>query len=143
MLEDKLRTTDWEATYEAVEDAVARESYLQWLKDCEKRPSSSKSGAQVCVCACVCVLWCVCVYSVCVYSVCMCVCVNTHVHVMRVTCTLPHFLNISMCVGFIHGLCLQYINGPTHHHLPSHILTDHTYSPGPPPSHHLLPWPHL
>eukprot|EP00731_Ephydatia_muelleri_P036625 Em0293g2a len=46
MLEDKLRTTDWEATYEAVEDAVARESYLQWLKDCEKRPSSSKSGVQ-------------------------------------------------------------------------------------------------
>eukprot|EP00731_Ephydatia_muelleri_P001252 Em0001g1252a len=48
MLEDKLRTTDWEATYEAVEDAVARESYLQWLKDCEKRPSSSKSGVQTC-----------------------------------------------------------------------------------------------
>ena len=53
MLEDKLRTTDWEATYEAVEDAVARESYLQWIRDNEKRPSTSKAQVEVCVCVCV------------------------------------------------------------------------------------------
>lgn len=37
MLEDKLRATDWEATNEAIEEQVARESYLQWLKDNERR----------------------------------------------------------------------------------------------------------
>ncbi|XP_046841652.1 OTU domain-containing protein 5-A-like [Xenia sp. Carnegie-2017] len=37
MLEDKLRATDWEATYEAMEEAVARESYLEWLKENERR----------------------------------------------------------------------------------------------------------
>jgi OTU domain-containing protein 5 len=37
MLEDKLRATDWEATNEALEEQVARESYLQWLKDNERR----------------------------------------------------------------------------------------------------------
>ena len=37
MLQDKLRATDWEATYEAMEEAVARESYLEWLKENEQR----------------------------------------------------------------------------------------------------------
>jgi len=37
MLEDKLRATDWEATNEAMEEAVARESYLNWLQDSERR----------------------------------------------------------------------------------------------------------
>lgn len=37
MLEDKLRATDWEATNEAIEEQVARDSYLQWLRDTEKR----------------------------------------------------------------------------------------------------------
>jgi len=37
MLEDKLKATDWEATNEAIEEQVARESYLQWLRDNEKR----------------------------------------------------------------------------------------------------------
>jgi hypothetical protein len=37
MLEDKLRATDWEATNEAIEEQVARESYLQWLRDNEQR----------------------------------------------------------------------------------------------------------
>lgn len=37
MLEDKVRATDWEATNEAIEEQIARESYLQWLKDNEKR----------------------------------------------------------------------------------------------------------
>lgn len=37
MLEDKLRATDWEATSEAIEEQVARESYLHWLRDNEMR----------------------------------------------------------------------------------------------------------
>lgn len=37
MLEDKKRATDWEATNEAIEEQVARESYLQWLQDQEKQ----------------------------------------------------------------------------------------------------------
>nr|KAF6294633.1 OTU deubiquitinase 5 [Pipistrellus kuhlii] len=37
MLEDKKRATDWEATNEAIEEQVARESYLQWLRDQEKQ----------------------------------------------------------------------------------------------------------
>lgn len=49
MLEDKLRVTDWEATNEAIEEQVARESYLQWLKDNERRqsrfPVASSSSA--------------------------------------------------------------------------------------------------
>ncbi len=47
MLEDKIRATDWEATNEAIEEQVARESYLQWLRDNEKRHagrSKSKSA---------------------------------------------------------------------------------------------------
>ncbi|XP_065166242.1 OTU domain-containing protein 5-B isoform X3 [Atheta coriaria] len=37
MLEDKLKATDWEATYEAIEEEVARESYIQYYRDAEKR----------------------------------------------------------------------------------------------------------
>lgn len=40
MLEDKLRATDWEATNELIEEQVARESYLQWFKDNERRKKS-------------------------------------------------------------------------------------------------------
>ena len=29
--------SDWEATNEAIEEQVARESYLQWLRDNERR----------------------------------------------------------------------------------------------------------
>ena len=47
MLEDKLRSTDWEATYEAIEEAVARESYLTWLREQEKRTGTSRQGLQV------------------------------------------------------------------------------------------------
>jgi len=36
MFEDKIKETDWEATNEAIEEQVARESYLQWLQDQEK-----------------------------------------------------------------------------------------------------------
>ncbi|XP_071439005.1 OTU domain-containing protein 5-B [Hetaerina americana] len=37
MLEDKLMATDWEATDEVLTEQAARESYIQWLKDNEKR----------------------------------------------------------------------------------------------------------
>lgn len=37
MLEDKLRATDWEATNDTIDEQIARESYLQFLKDNEKR----------------------------------------------------------------------------------------------------------
>ena len=37
MLEDKLLTTDWEATNEAIEAQVARESYLEWVRENENR----------------------------------------------------------------------------------------------------------
>ena len=40
MLEDKLKETDWEVTQESIEEQVARESYLQWLRDQDKsRPA--------------------------------------------------------------------------------------------------------
>lgn len=41
MLEDKIKATDWEATNEAIEEQVARESYLQWLRDNEMRKAVS------------------------------------------------------------------------------------------------------
>ncbi|XP_018573122.1 OTU domain-containing protein 5-B isoform X1 [Anoplophora glabripennis] len=37
MLEDKIKATDWEATNEAIEEQVARESYIQYFRDAEKR----------------------------------------------------------------------------------------------------------
>lgn len=37
MLNDKLRETDWEITDETINEQVARESYLQWLQDCQKQ----------------------------------------------------------------------------------------------------------
>jgi len=45
MLEDKLRETDWEVTQETIEEQVARESYLQWLRDneCQARRQESVS----------------------------------------------------------------------------------------------------
>lgn len=45
MLEDKLRETDWELTQENIEEQVARESYLQWLRDQE---AASKQQGAVC-----------------------------------------------------------------------------------------------
>lgn len=43
MLADKLRCTDWEATNEAMEEAVARESYLEWLREHEKRARGARA----------------------------------------------------------------------------------------------------
>uniref|UniRef100_T1GXV9 Deubiquitinating enzyme A n=1 Tax=Megaselia scalaris TaxID=36166 RepID=T1GXV9_MEGSC len=49
MLEDKIKTTDWEATNEAIEEQIARESYIQWcrdnLKSCTSNNSSSVGGS--------------------------------------------------------------------------------------------------
>ncbi|XP_076229749.1 deubiquitinating enzyme A isoform X4 [Nomia melanderi] len=45
MLEDKIKATDWEATNEAIEEQVARESYLQWLRDNEMRKAVSRSAS--------------------------------------------------------------------------------------------------
>ncbi|XP_051823784.1 OTU domain-containing protein 5-like isoform X1 [Antechinus flavipes] len=46
MLEDKKRASDWEATNEAIEEQVARESYLQWLRDQEKQTRQIKGQTQ-------------------------------------------------------------------------------------------------
>ncbi|EDW72753.1 uncharacterized protein Dwil_GK17016 [Drosophila willistoni] len=45
MFEDKLKTTDWEATNEAIEEQIARESYLQWCRDNMQRTRSSNPAA--------------------------------------------------------------------------------------------------
>ncbi|XP_033239745.1 OTU domain-containing protein 5-B isoform X2 [Drosophila pseudoobscura] len=44
MFEDKLKTTDWEATNEAIEEQIARESYLQWCRDNMQRSRSSNTA---------------------------------------------------------------------------------------------------
>lgn len=44
MFEDKLKTTDWEATNEAIEEQIARESYLQWCRDMQKEPQKQSLG---------------------------------------------------------------------------------------------------
>ncbi len=46
MLKDKLKATDWEATDETLTEIVAKESYLQWLKENQRRhkPPSSVSN---------------------------------------------------------------------------------------------------
>ncbi|XP_062564429.1 OTU domain-containing protein 5-B [Armigeres subalbatus] len=43
MFEDKLKTTDWEATNEAIEEQIARESYLQWCRDSMRKNSGKNS----------------------------------------------------------------------------------------------------
>eukprot|EP00794_Sanderia_malayensis_P006057 gene6057-6759_t len=45
MLKDKLKATDWEATDETLTDIVAKESYLQWLKDQRKHRPSTCTGS--------------------------------------------------------------------------------------------------
>ncbi|CAM9954924.1 unnamed protein product [Lampetra planeri] len=48
MLEDKKRATDWEATNEAIEEQVARESYLQWLREHEKQATQPRKATATC-----------------------------------------------------------------------------------------------
>lgn len=44
MLEDKLKSTDWDATLNSIEEAVARESYLVWLKEQEEQYQVKEKG---------------------------------------------------------------------------------------------------
>lgn len=44
MLEDKLKSTDWDATLSSIEEAVARESYLVWLKEQEEQYQLKERG---------------------------------------------------------------------------------------------------
>lgn len=48
MLEDKMKATDWEATSEAIEEQVARESYLDWLRENERRTRQQRSTSATC-----------------------------------------------------------------------------------------------
>ena len=43
MLDDKMKETDWEVTQEAIDEQVARESYLQWLRDQDKQNKNTAS----------------------------------------------------------------------------------------------------
>ncbi|XP_053954472.1 uncharacterized protein LOC128860769 isoform X1 [Anastrepha ludens] len=45
MFEDKLKTTDWEATNEAIEEQIARESYLQWCRENLQKTRASATAA--------------------------------------------------------------------------------------------------
>lgn len=40
MFEDKLKTTDWEATNDAIAEQIARESYLQWCREKHQQKTS-------------------------------------------------------------------------------------------------------
>jgi OTU domain-containing protein 5 len=52
MLEDKLRETDWEVTQESLEEQVARESYLHWLREQEKSTRRTKGLARTASATC-------------------------------------------------------------------------------------------
>uniref|UniRef100_A0A0B6YBP0 ubiquitinyl hydrolase 1 n=1 Tax=Arion vulgaris TaxID=1028688 RepID=A0A0B6YBP0_9EUPU len=52
MLEDKLRETDWEVTQDSIEEQVARESYLQWLREQEKATRRTKGAAKTASATC-------------------------------------------------------------------------------------------
>lgn len=56
MLEDKIMATDWEATNEALEEEVARESYIQYFRDAEKRlkPQGAVAGSSSTITSAVC-----------------------------------------------------------------------------------------
>lgn len=56
MLEDKLKATDWEATNEALEEEIARESYIQYFRDAEKRlkPQGHAAGSSSTITSAVC-----------------------------------------------------------------------------------------
>jgi len=42
MLQDKMKMSEWEATNEAIEEQIARESYVEWLKENEHKLSKNK-----------------------------------------------------------------------------------------------------
>lgn len=47
MFEDKLKTTDWEATNEAIEEQIARESYIQWCRENQNGQSVHKHSQMI------------------------------------------------------------------------------------------------
>ena len=47
LLQDHLQLSDRDTTYEALEEAVARESYLTWLREQEMRTRSGQHGLEV------------------------------------------------------------------------------------------------
>ena len=47
LLQDHLTVSDRDTTYEALEEAVARESYLTWLREQEMRTRSGQHGLEV------------------------------------------------------------------------------------------------
>ena len=51
MLDDKLKATDYERTNEEMMEMAARESYMQWLKDNEKRSSIKSNLAAAASCS--------------------------------------------------------------------------------------------
>jgi hypothetical protein len=53
LLQDHLHVSDRDTTYEALEEAVARESYLTWLREQEMRTRSGQHGLESTSAACV------------------------------------------------------------------------------------------
>ena len=47
LLHDRLQCSDRDTTYEALEEAVARESYLTWLREQEMRTRSGQHSVEV------------------------------------------------------------------------------------------------
>ena len=47
LLEERLQSSDRDTTYEALEEAVARESYLTWLREQEMRTRSGQHSVEV------------------------------------------------------------------------------------------------
>lgn len=44
-MENKLKATDWDATSEAIEEQIARESYLQWCRENMQRSHAYSTSA--------------------------------------------------------------------------------------------------
>ena len=47
LLQDHLQSSDRDTTYEALEEAVARESYLTWLREQEMRTRTGQHSVEV------------------------------------------------------------------------------------------------
>ena len=53
LLQDHLQCSDRDTTYEALEEAVARESYLTWLREQEMRTRSGQHSVEVLDMSCI------------------------------------------------------------------------------------------
>ena len=47
LLMEQLQSSDRDTTYEALEEAVAQESYLSWLREQEQRTRLGRQGMEV------------------------------------------------------------------------------------------------